>query len=529
MAKKGLAITSPIMLPLADALVSSGSVVVPDRKPTALTGEPRGSTIRGEWKGGSAMLRIRWSLAAGLAVVTASACGSVGTGDAPDDMARPTEALEIPGAQERFEIRKDLIRKRLDTVLLPAMRAHDIDLWLVFSREHDVDPILSEIGGGWGGVRNAYVFFDHGGDKPEKIFIGSHELRDTTIYETYDEHIHYGYTEEGVRPHLRKVIEDRDPQRIGINVSPTLPMADGLTWTLRNFLEDTLGEKYASRMVSAELLVRDFRTMHVPDEVEVFADLCAWTVAWEEEAFSDAVVKVGETTANDIHWWMRQRTMELGLINEFLPGVRITRNGETLPTNTPDHAVMPGDILSVDAGLGYLDYRTDIKRTAYVLRPGETEPPESIRNAFDKALAVTDILTGNWMPGAIAHEVWEQTMEDAGVLGYQSGQPKTGGVVETDPTRPEVGVYSHSVGNSTHDIGARVAVDWPFAYGDRVRYPLAEGAWYSVELHLSTPIPEWGGLVLPIRIEEDARVLPEGDVEYFAPRQTELLLIGGAR
>ena len=221
--------------------------------------------------------------------------------------------------------------------------------------------------------------------------------------------------------------------------------------------------------------------------------------------------------------------MELGLINEFLPGVRITRDGENLPINSADHVVMPGDILSVDAGVGYLDYRTDIKRTAYVLRPGETEAPESIRNAWEKALEVTDILTSNWKPGAIAHEVWEQTMEDVGELGYQSGQPKTGGNEEVDPRQAEVGVYSHSVGNSTHDIGARVAVDWPFAYGDRVRYPLREGAWYSVELHISTPIPEWDGLVLPIRIEENARLLPEGDVEYFAPRQTELLLIGGAQ
>jgi len=471
------------------------------------------------------MIRRSLLLAGGLAL----AAGGCAPASAPEEDLLPTEAIDIPDARERAQIRKDLITKRLDTVVLPAMRAHDIDMWLTFSREHHVDPILSEIGGGWGGVRNAYIFFDHGGDTPEKIFIGSHSLRDPTISDAYDVLVFYGYTEEGVRPHLRRVIEERDPRRIGINVSPTLPMADGLTWTLRNFLDETLGETYAARMVSAELVIRDFREMHIPEEIPVFSDLCAWTVAWEEEAFSDAVVTVGETTVADIHWWMRQRAMELGLITEFLPGVRITRDGENLPINSPDHVVMPGDILSVDAGVGYLDYRTDIKRTAYVLRPGETEAPESIQNAWEKALEITDILTGNWKPGAIAHEVWEQTMEDVGELGYQSGQPKTGGNEEVDPRQPEVGVYSHSVGNSTHDIGARVAVDWPFAYGDRVRYPLKADAWYSVELHVSTPIPEWDGLVLPIRIEENARVLPEGGVEYFAPRQRELLLIGGAQ
>ena len=471
------------------------------------------------------MIRIGLLPTTLLVVLAANGCGPSGAGGAASDAVRPTETLEIPDARERFEIRKRLIQKRLDGVLLPAMRAHDIDLWLVFSREHHTDPILSEIGGGWGGVRNAYLFFDRGGDTPEKIFIGSHELRDTTIRDAYDELIYYGYTEGGVSPHLKKVVEERDPDRIGINVSPTLPMADGLSWTLRTFLEDTLGPEYASRMVSAELLVRDFRTMHIADEIEVFRDLCEWTVAWEEEAFSDAVVTMGETTANNIHWWMRQRAMELGLQVEFLPGIRITRNGENLPTNTPEHTVEPGDVLSVDAGLAFIDYRTDIKRTAYVLKPGETEPPESLQKAFSDAMKVTDVLTENMKPGAIAHEVWELTMEDIGVMGYYAGQPKTGGAVEADPTQPEVGLYSHSVGNSTHDIGARVAIDWPFAYGDRVRYPLAAEAWYSVELHVSTPIPEWDGKVVPIRIEENARLTDNG-VEYFVPRQQELLVIG---
>ena len=159
----------------------------------------------------------------GLLVATASLPAHAIAQAAP-----PTANLAIPGAKERQAIRYDLISKRLDTVLLGAMRRNDIDAWLTFSREANLDPMLSEIGGGWGGVRNAYIFFDRGDDKPEKVFIGSHQLRDQTIPAIYDEHIYYGYTPEGIRPHLRRVMEERDPQRIGINVSPTLPM--GTDW-----------------------------------------------------------------------------------------------------------------------------------------------------------------------------------------------------------------------------------------------------------------------------------------------------------
>ena len=460
-----------------------------------------------------------------LALVAGTAL-SPACAPAPDLDPPPTANLDIPGMEERQRIRADLIARRLDAVLLEAMRNHDIDAWMAFSREHNLDPILSEIGGGWGGVRNAYIFFDRGEQQPEKVFIGSHQLRDRTIPSIYDELIYYGYTPEGIRPHLRSVIEERDPQRIGINVSPTLPMADGLTWTLRNFLEESLGPELSSRLVSAELLIRDFRTHHIPEEWPVFSALCEWTVAWETEAFSDHVITVGETTVEDIHWWMRERTLQLGLANEFLPGVRVNRQGQNLPTNSPDHTIEPGDVLSVDAGLAFIDFRTDIKRTAYVLRPGETEPPESIRRAFEDAKRVTDRLTSRWTPGAIAHEVFEATMAELSAEGYGTGIA-TGGAQRPTQTSAEVGIYSHSVGNSTHDIGARVAVNAPFAYGDRVAYPLARNAWYSVELHVSTPIPEWDGLALQIMIEENAELTDDG-VRYCAPRQEELLLVRGA-
>jgi Xaa-Pro aminopeptidase len=465
-----------------------------------------------------------------LLVVTVLASWSLYCGSSasiPGSEPESTVSLEVPGAKERFEMHKRLVTKKLDTVLLPAMRKHGIDLWLVFSREHNEDPILKEIGGGWGGVRNAYLFFDRGGETPEKIFIGSHELRDSTIPEAYDELIFYGYTEEGIRDHLKRVIEERDPKRIGLNVSPTLPMADGLSWTLRRFLEEVLGPTYVGRLVSAELLVRDFRTQHVSEEIPVYRDLCRWTVTWEEEALSDAVVKVGETTVDDIHWWMRQRALELGLVTEFLPGVRITREGKNLPTNSAQHTVQPGDVISVDAGLGFIDYRTDIKRTAYVLKPGETEPPESIRKAFADALEVTRVLTANMKPDAIAHEVWEKTMEEVQAKGYRVSYPGAGGSVKEEQNEAEVGIYCHSVGNSTHDIGARVAVDWPFAYGDRVRYPLALNAWYSVELHVTTPVSDWNGKTVPIRIEDTAMLTEQG-IEYFVSPQQELLLIGGS-
>ena len=138
-------------------------------------------------------------------------------------------SLGIPDERKRYLMRKMVIGKKLNTTLLPAMRRHGIDMWLVLSREFHPDPVLPDIGGGWPGVRNAYIFFDNGGEAPEKIFIGSHGQREDLFDSVYDQAIYYGYSKEGLAPHLKEIVQQRDPQRIGVNMSPTLPMADGLS------------------------------------------------------------------------------------------------------------------------------------------------------------------------------------------------------------------------------------------------------------------------------------------------------------
>jgi Xaa-Pro aminopeptidase len=438
-------------------------------------------------------------------------------------MDRSIAGLKVPGEKERIETRNDIVMKRLDTLLIPAMRKHGIDLWLVFSREWNADPVHFEIQGDpHAGVRNAYLFFDRGGDKPEKVVIASHSLKkDPVIGKSYDEMIQYGYTADGIRPYIKKVVEARDPMKIAVNCSPTITMADGLTWTLRKFLEEELGPKYAARMVTSELLLRDWRESHVPEEYPVYRDLCKWTVAWEEEAFSDSVIKVGKTTGDDIHWWMREKALELGCTLEFLPSISIQREGVSVPSS---EVIKPGDVLSVDAGLHWINFSTDYKRKVYILKPGETRPPAGVRNAFEDSLKVADILTSKWKPGALGYKVFEEAMEELRKIGYIDAPPPATLTPTTKEGVPEVGIYCHSVGYNTHGIGARVAINTPFAWGDRVRWPLVVDDWYSVELHVVTPVPEWGGKTLRIPYEESV-ILTNRGVEYIVPRQKELLVV----
>src|SRR3954467_8542883 len=148
------------------------------------------------------------------------------------------ESLGVPSERDRYALKRDLTIQKVNTQLLPVMRKHGIDMWIVLDREYHPDPFAEEIGG-HGGVRNAHIFYDNG-ERLEKIFIFSHGHREDLVPMLYDELIHYGYLPEGLKPHLREAVEKRNPKRIGLNMSPTLPMADGLSVIYTISLDDAL-------------------------------------------------------------------------------------------------------------------------------------------------------------------------------------------------------------------------------------------------------------------------------------------------
>jgi hypothetical protein len=66
---------------------------------------------------------------------------------------------------------------------------------------------------------------------------------------------------------------------------------------------------------------------------------------------------------------------------------------------------------------------------------------------------------------------------------------------------------------------------WPDRYGARPTFPLRIGAYYAVESHATTEVPEWGRK-LRINTEEDV-VLTEEGFRYVVPRQERIHLIKG--
>ena len=87
----------------------------------------------------------------------------------------------------------------------------------------------------------------------------------------------------------------------------------------------------------------------------------------------------------------------------------------------------------------------------------------------------------------------------------------------------EAMIYSHSVGNQGHALGASIDFRRPAA-GAPAEPPFREGSYTSIELNTSTLVPEWGGQKVTIMMEDDAYLTKEG-MKWFRPRQTAFYLI----
>ncbi len=412
-------------------------------------------------------------------------------------------------AQRRWERMNQIRQEKFDLVLPEVMRENEVDMWITVSREGHDDPLTEDFGKGYVGSYGYYIFTDRGDERIERaaLGIGTALIEDNGAYDIMTESFD-----------LKEFVEERDPQSIALNFAEHIGAADGLSHTDYQKLSSDLGEKYAERFVSAEKLTSDFRSRRVASEIAAFAWAGEMSRNIAERAFSNEVITPGKTTLADVAWWMREQQFENNLGTSFgMPSVYITGpDGFVALSN--DHVIQRGDFLAIDWGVGYLNFYTDMKRHAYVLKEGETHLPESIQKAFDNGREVRNILKNNIKAGRTAGDTYAILNQEINAAGFK--------IMETfnsptdDPDIVDVIIGCHSVGNLGHGTGPSIAWFNP----ERMTYMIQPTNLFSIELFAYTAIPEWGGKKLRIPLEDDAIVTERG-VEWLYPVNQRVLLI----
>jgi len=416
----------------------------------------------------------------------------------------PVQAQE---ARRRWEMERQIRLDKFEQVLPRAMRDNQIDMWIVAVKENHAEPLWNDLGRGYVTGIGYYVFADRGGDRIERMALGpsGYMIEQSGAYDQ-------------ILPasRLAELVKERNPSRIGVNMSDEIGPADGLSATMLAHLKKTLGEPYASRLVSAEKLVSDFRSRRVASEIVAFGEAAGIAIQLAERALSNEVITPGMTTLEEVAWWLQDRLLERGLGSEFdMPSIYVTGPSGIVATST-DRIVQPGDVMMIDWGVQLMNFGTDVKRVAYVLRPGEAAPPRSIQNAFDKAIAVRDVLKKAIRPGVRADETMKRMDAALAAAGY--------GVIEFNrpnkDDKTDVVYGLHPVGNTGHDIGPSMTTWQPL----QSTFVLRTQHLFSFEYFAYTPVDEWGGAKLRIPIEDDA-ILTEDGIQFLHPANYRLLIV----
>jgi len=413
------------------------------------------------------------------------------------------------------------LAQRLDSVLPRLLRKYDVDMWVIPMREYAEDPTFSSLVSPTTFAarrRTIYVFYDRGpGRGIERLALGG--TSQAGLYEAVRS------TKPVAGPAgvggqqaelwgdeqwqlLKRVIEERTPRVIAVNTSRTFAFADGLTSGELQGMQEALGPEWTSRFRPAEGLAVDFIATRLPEEEVFYPKLMGVVWSMIDEMFSARTITPGKTRTSDLVWWWRQRLNDQGLGTWFQPSIEVQRRGVTSESLGDDPVIQRGDVLHCDVGITALGLNTDTQHNAYVLLPGETDAPPGLRAALANGNRLQDILFEEIRPGRSGNEVLAAALSSMRARGL-------------DGT-----VYSHPIGMHGHGAGPLIGL-WDYQDGvpGRGDHRVIPGMWFSSELQVTTPVPEWGGQKVRMAMEEDFFMGRDGQPRWVIGRQDKLHLV----
>lgn len=413
--------------------------------------------------------------------------------------------------REQARVMDEMLADRINNLLPQLMERNKIDMWILVSREYNEDPVLKTmLPATWLSARRRTILvFYHNPSKKvyEKLAIARYNVGEN-IKAAWDMQQFPDQWDV-----LSDIIRTRNPQQIGINLSKHFAHADGMVHTEYTELMEKIPSEFKGRIVSAETLAVNWLETRTEREMAVYPQLVSITHQIIEEGFSEKVITPGITTTDDVVWWFRQKISNMGLETWFHPSVAVQRSDSTsfehlrsFSNRPKDDIIQPGDLLHVDIGITYLRLNTDCQQHAYVLKPGETRVPQSIRDAFLKANRLQDILTSEFEKGKNGNQVLSGALARA----------KAEGIAAT--------IYTHPLGFHGHAAGPTIGL-WDQQGGVKGSgdFPINYNTVYSIELNAASTIPEWKKSIR-IMLEEDG-YFDQSGFRYIGGRQKEIHLI----
>ncbi len=414
----------------------------------------------------------------------------------------PTAPTILP-LRERARLQDKWLGQRLDRVVPALMREQKIDMWVLIAREYVEDPVVAtmlDAESMHARRRTVLIFYDLGpGRAVERLTVSRYGLANLFKPAWNPDREPDQWRQVG------KLIAERRPKRIAINSSALTQFADGLTLSQYQGLMAALPPELRGRVVRTDGLAVGWLETRTDEEMKVYPQIVRLAHAIIAEGLSDAVIRPGRTTADDVVWWFREKVSSLGLKVWFHPSVGIMRQGRKGMLDG-DEIIRKGDLLWTDFGITYLGLNTDTQHLAYVLKDGERDAPQGLKNGLKAANAVQDAVTSSFRTGRTGNQILAEARAKALSAGLKPS------------------IYSHPIGFHGHGAGSSIGF-WDNQKADpQGAHPLRANTAWSIELSAKSRVPEWNNQEVEFRLEEDA-FFDGRKVAYLDGRQSKFHLI----
>lgn len=368
-----------------------------------------------------------------------------------------------------------------------------IDLWLIYTSE-GADPCLPLVTGVKTVGAGAFVITRDGHRYALCSSIDAQDIEESGLFEQV---IKY---QEGLAAPLRDLVSRLQPRQIALNFSKEEHLCDGLTLGRYRWLGETLGGCFDGRFVSSEGFLKDLRSVKSPEEIRRIQKAIDLTLEIYAAVFTQLRPGLSEKQIGQIFVAeMEQR----GVVNGLDKGLSapMVLKGNIAHRPPSDSVVESGDMLIIDFSVDYEGYVSDIARTAYFLRPGETDAPPEMKFAFESAYGAISAAFAQLKPGAIGWQIDQAARQHLLARGMPEITHATG----------------HQIGRETHDGGTLLGPRWE-RYGSAPYGVVQENNVFTLE---PTILPETKPFILS---EENVLVTAEG-AKFLSRRQESLVLI----
>ncbi len=312
-----------------------------------------------------------------------------------------------------------------------------------------------------------------------------------------------GYV-EGIKKPLLEYLQKKNPQTIAINYSKESETCDGLTHGMYLTLVEYLSEiGFDQRFVSAEKIISAVRQRKTSIELQYIREAIGHT----ERIFKGVSHFIApDRTEEEIARYMRNEVegakLEFAWDPKSCPSVFSGPETAGAHYNPTARKVEPGHILNIDFGVKANGYCSDLQRTFYILRKGETAAPSEVQKGFDTIVESIEKARQAIKPGVQGIEIDRIAREYIVSKGYNEFPHALG----------------HQVGRYPHDGTALLGPPWE-KYAHRPYHKLEEGMVFTLEPRLTV---EGCG----IATVENMVVVTSIGADFISTPQTKLILIG---